>query len=147
LAELLANRGVEDPATFAADRYVLFVQNGYTWLGVFTFVLPFALMLRWLCKAYLNLAEALVVATYVIAHVMLVSALLQLVTVTLLENPGIHGTAGALLYLVFTATAARGIGPGGWGTTFRALVSMACAFLVFLITIAIGTQLLALLTI
>ena len=43
LLERLGAQGVADPAMWAWERYVLFIQNAYTWMGFFTLVLPFAL--------------------------------------------------------------------------------------------------------
>jgi hypothetical protein len=95
----LESQGVVQPKAWAAGRYHALIQNAYSWLGMLTFVLPMAVVMRLVARAMLNMAEALVVSLLSIGHVMLITAITGQVLIRV--DIWLHGVVSYCLYFVY----------------------------------------------
>ncbi|MCU0862746.1 MAG: DUF3667 domain-containing protein [Planctomycetes bacterium] len=115
--QFLAKRGIQDPKEFAGERYLALMQSAYSWLGLFAFVMPMAVVARLLLGRRANLAELLAVALYSAGFVMLVTAVTGQALVR--WSPQVHGTASLSLYFVHGVC----IFGGGFGWRWRPLLA------------------------
>lgn len=139
LVERLGARGIDHPQAWVAERYLLLMQNAYTWMAAVAFVLPVALLMRlFLRKREVNLAETLVWALYTTGFMILFTGVVGIVALPL-TGPW-HGTViGPAVYLLYSPFAARGcFGPGKW-PTLAGLLATLCGFVTFLVAIGIGS--------
>lgn len=120
----LESKGVSEPERWAADRYHTLIQSAYSWLGLLTFVLPTAIVLRLLIGARINFAEALVVSLYTIGHVMLITAVTGQVMIR--TNIIWHGYISYGLYFSYAVLTVGGC--CGW--KWRPLLAGALAIVI-----------------
>ena len=113
----LADKGIADPEAWAADRYHRLLQNTYSWLGLLTFVLPMALVLRLVAGAKNNLAECLVVTLLTVGHVMLLTAITGQVMIRI--DILWHGWISYGLYFLYAVLTVGNC----WGWKWRPVVA------------------------
>ena len=134
----LQAKGIEDPRAWVGERYILLIQNAYTWLGVITFVLPMALTLKLLLPKRINLAEALVYCFYTVAFVMLITALVAPFSIPVSQSAhGIFGMTSYLVYALFSGVGCFGRKP--WPIA-AGLISMVVGVICFFLALLIGSR-------
>ena len=139
LVERLLARGIENPRAWVAERYLLLMQNAYTWMAAIAFVLPVGLLLRvFLRRRDVNLAETLVWSFYSLGFMILLTGIVGIVALPL-TGPW-HGIAiGPAVYLLYSPLAARGcFGPGIW-PGLAGLLATVLGFSAFMVAIGIGS--------
>lgn len=138
IAELQA-AGVQDPLTWVPERYVLLIQNAYTWLGLITFVLPMTLVLRMTLGNKGNTAEMAVFSLFVLSHVILVTAILAPLTTQISFQ--LHSVVAAGLYVLFSVWAAVVCFGASLRVCCSAFLAIGAAYLSFLTTLRTGNGL------
>lgn len=130
---MLRDAGHADPEQWVANRYVVLMQNAYTWLGLLTFVLPTALMLRATVGHRLNLAEALVFSLFTIGQTMIYTALLGQVLTRI--SPDWQFWCSQALYDLVVVWAIGDCLGWSWRAALGGLVSIVAGCTAFFFTI------------
>lgn len=129
----LQSKGIEQPREFVGDLYLTVIQSSYSWLGLFTFVLPMALLLRVLVGRRINFAEALVLALNSIGHMMLITAFTAQVCIRV--SPELQVYFSLSLYVVYAVATAAGCLGWTWRPIVAGLLAMAIACTLFVLSI------------
>lgn len=137
LSANLASHGIAYPERWVGERYILLLQNSYTWMMAAAFFLPTACLLRLLLwRSGRNLAEHLVWCMYSLGLIVAITGLVSPLTVRI--SPIAHGLVAPLAYLVYAGFA----GPGCYGRGIWPIVACILAtmfgFVCFVSAVALG---------
>ena len=131
--EFLSSQGIDSPKQWAGDRYVTLLQSSYTWLGLVTFVLPTAIVLRVIAGSRINLAESLVVSLLIIGHVMLITAVTGQVLMRV--SPLWHGYVSYAIYFIYAVLTVGGCFRWNWRYVLAGSVAILVGGLCFFSTL------------
>tara|TARA_R110002094_G_scaffold126737_2_gene120641 strand:- start:1134 stop:2129 length:996 start_codon:yes stop_codon:yes gene_type:complete len=131
--EFLSSQGIDSPKQWAGDRYVTLLQSSYTWLGLVTFVLPTAIVLRVIAGSRINLAESLVVSLLIIGHVMLITAVTGQVLMRV--SPLWHGYVSYAIYFIYAVLTVGGCFRWNWRYVLAGSVAILVGGLCFFATL------------
>ncbi len=140
LANSLSDQGIEDPGQWAGERYVLLLQNAYTWMMAVAFFLPTACVLRLLLwRSGRNIAEHLVWSLYSLSLIVALTGLIAPATVRF--SPIAHGLAAPFAYLIYAGFAGAGCyGRRLWPIT-ACILATVVGFVCFAASLAFGQSL------
>ncbi len=126
-----------------ADAYISSVQQGYTYVALLFFSIPFAILLKWmhgLLGTRFRLGETMVFALFAVAQMLLITAFVTPLVLWLL--PSMQVVVGPMVYLAIGMHAHGGFFQAGWVPRFMtgiALVISAAGFLVTILVVFIST--------
>lgn len=122
-----------------ADLYLSVINQGYTYLGILFFCIPFALYLRLFSKKHrqaYNTAETLVFAFYTMGHFIMCTGLLGFISMT--TNPDFHAPVSFALCLVFGWLSCRGFYEKAHHSGVASFFALLLTFATFLLSLVIA---------
>lgn len=140
LASNLESQGVQNPAQWAGERYILLLQNSYTWMMAVTFFLPTACVLRLLLWSNgNNVAEHLVWCLYSLGFMVALTGLVSPLTVRI--SPLAHGLLAPVSYLIYAGFAGAGFYGSRLWPICACILATIFGFICFTASIAVGHNL------
>jgi hypothetical protein len=133
----------EDFASAFASTYITTLQQGYSYVALLFFCIPFAFFLKFLhgfVGERFRFGEAMVFALYSVGQMLVVTAVLT--PIALRIGAGVQAAVGPLVYIAVAMRARSGFMRAAWSSrvmTFLALLFSAMFFFIAIMVTLIGS--------